>query len=56
MKLNNINYEVMLHNLRFQDLRHEAVTRLFEKGLSPIEVSMVSGHKKLCRFLRGTRT
>lgn len=43
-----------LRGLRFHDLRHEAVTRLFEKGLNPIEVSMVSGHKTLSMLQRYT--
>lgn len=30
--------------LRFHDLRHEAISRMFEKGFSIPEVSMVSGH------------
>ncbi|WP_182085966.1 site-specific integrase [Aureimonas sp. ME7] len=33
--------------LRFHDLRHEAVSRLFERGLNVIEVSAISGHKEL---------
>ena len=48
------NHEGMLINLRFHDLRHEAVTRLFEKGLNPIEVGMVSGHKTLSMLQRYT--
>ena len=43
-----------LRGLRFHDLRHEAVTRLFEKGLNPIEVRMVSGHKTLSMLQRCT--
>lgn len=43
-----------LRGLRFHDLRHEAVTRLFEKGLNPIEVGMVSGHKTLSMLQRYT--
>jgi integrase len=43
-----------LKGLRFHDLRHEAVTRLFEKGLNPIEVGMVSGHKTLSMLQRYT--
>jgi len=46
--------EGMFQNLRFHDLRHEAVTRLFEKGLNPIEVGMVSGHKTLSMLQRYT--
>lgn len=38
-------------NLRFHDLRHEAVSRLFERGLNVMEVSIISGHKEL-RMLR----
>ncbi|MFB2554045.1 integrase [Ensifer soli] len=33
--------------LRFHDLRHEGVSRLFERGLNVIEVSSISGHKEL---------
>lgn len=43
-----------LRGLRFHDLRHEAVTRLFEKGLNAIEVGMVSGHKTLSMLQRYT--
>jgi integrase len=43
-----------LRELRFHDLRHEAVTRLFEKGLNAIEVGMVSGHKTLSMLQRYT--
>jgi len=41
-------------DLRFHDLRHEAVTRLFEKGLNPIEVGMISGHRSLSMLQRHT--
>ena len=33
--------------LRLHDLRHEATSRLFEKGLNVMEVASVTGHKKL---------
>lgn len=46
--------DTFLRGLRFHDLRHEAVTRLFEKGLNPIEVGMVSGHKTLSMLQRYT--
>ena len=36
-----------INNLRFHDLRHEAISRLFEKGLNPIEVATISGHKTM---------
>ena len=38
-------------DLRFHDLRHEAVSRLFERGLNVMEVSSISGHREL-RMLR----
>jgi hypothetical protein len=53
-KAKAVSPEVILQNLRFHDLRHEAVTRLFEKGLNPIEVGMVSGHKTLSMLQRYT--
>ena len=40
-----------ISDLRFHDLRHEAISRLFEKGLNPIEVATISGHREL-RMLR----
>ena len=36
-----------LVDLRFHDLRHEAISRMFEKGMSHMEVSVISGHKSL---------
>lgn len=43
-----------LHDLHFHDLRHEAVSRLFEKGLNVVEVSAISGHKELRMLQRYT--
>lgn len=34
-----------IEGLRFHDLRHEAISRLFERGLSVAEVALISGHK-----------
>jgi integrase len=34
-----------IEDLRFHDLRHEAITRYFEFGLSVPEVALISGHK-----------
>jgi len=34
-----------IQNLRFHDLRHEAVSRFFELGLNVAEVALVSGHR-----------
>lgn len=44
----------MLTGLHFHDLRHEAVSRLFERGLNPIEVATISGHKTLAMLKRYT--
>ncbi len=43
-----------IKNLRFHDLRHEATTRLFERGLSLMEVSSITGHKDLAMLKRYT--
>ena len=41
-------------NLRFHDLRHEATSRLFERGLNPMEVATITGHKTLQMLKRYT--
>ncbi|WP_027174721.1 integrase [Desulfovibrio aminophilus] len=43
-----------LEDLRFHDLRHEAVSRLFEKGLNTMEVAAISGHKTLAMLKKYT--
>ncbi|MDQ0422263.1 integrase [Peteryoungia aggregata LMG 23059] len=43
-----------IKSLRFHDLRHEGVSRLFERGLNIIEVSSISGHKELRMLKRYT--
>ena len=43
-----------LTNLRVHDLRHEGVSRLFERGLNPLEVAAISGHKTLSMLQRYT--
>jgi len=43
-----------LDDLHFHDLRHEAISRLFEKGLNIAEVSTISGHKELRMLARYT--
>jgi integrase len=40
--------------LRFHDLRHEAISRFFELGLSVPEVSLISGHKDVRMLFRYT--
>ena len=41
-------------DLRFHDLRHEATSRLFEKGLNPVEVATITGHKDTKMLMRYT--
>ena len=41
-----------LRCVRFHDLRHEAISRLFEKGLTPPEVAMISGHRTMSMLMR----
>jgi integrase len=43
-----------LVDLRFHDLRHEATSRLFEKGLGIMEVASMTGHKSLSMLKRYT--
>ncbi|MGH8541864.1 MAG: tyrosine-type recombinase/integrase [Stenotrophobium sp.] len=41
-------------DLRFHDLRHEATSRFFEKGLDTMEVASITGHKTLQMLSRYT--
>ncbi|OFW98455.1 MAG: hypothetical protein A3J37_04085 [Alphaproteobacteria bacterium RIFCSPHIGHO2_12_FULL_45_9] len=41
-------------DLHFHDLRHEAISRLFEKGLSIAEVALISGHRDFKMLFRYT--
>lgn len=41
-------------DLRFHDLRHEAISRFFERGLSLPEVAAISGHKTWAMLTRYT--
>jgi len=41
-----------LNDLRFHDLRHEAISSLFEMGLSVPEVQLMSGHRTLDQLMR----
>jgi integrase len=43
-----------IHDLRWHDLRHEAASRLFEKGLHPMEVASITGHKSMQMLKRYT--
>ena len=46
--------EALLKDFRFHDLRHEATSRLFEKGLNPMQVAAITGHKTLQMLKRYT--
>lgn len=50
----NIKKELGLADLHFHDLRHEAVSRLVEAGLSDQKVSAISGHKSMQMLKRYT--
>lgn len=39
-------------DLHFHDLRHEAISRFFEKGLSTPEVALISGHRDIRMLFR----
>jgi integrase len=43
-----------LQDLRFHDLRHEATSRFFERGLNPMQVAAITGHKTLQMLKRYT--
>ena len=43
-----------IKDLHFHDLRHEGISRFFEKGLSIPEVALISGHKDIRMLFRYT--
>lgn len=49
-----VKSEERFQDLRWHDLRHEAVSRLFERGLHPMEVASISGHKSMQMLKRYT--
>jgi integrase len=44
----------IIEDLRFHDLRHEATSRLFERGLDVMEVASITGHRTLAMLARYT--
>ena len=46
--------ENLFNDLRFHDLRHEALSRLSDTGLNVIELSCISGHKTMAMLKRYT--
>jgi integrase len=49
-----IRQQAGINGLNFHDLRHEATSRLFEKGLNIMEVASITGHKDLKMLKRYT--
>ncbi|WP_261531286.1 tyrosine-type recombinase/integrase, partial [Burkholderia multivorans] len=49
-----IKKEAGVPDFRFHDLRHEAVSRFVEAGLSDQEVAAISGHKSMQMLKRYT--
>ena len=43
-----------MEDLRFHDLRHEATSPLFAKGLNPVEVATITGYKDTKMLMRYT--
>ena len=41
-----------IDDLHFHDLRHEAISRFFEKGLTTPEVALISGHRDMRMLFR----
>ena len=41
-----------IDDLHFHDLRHEAISRFFEKGLTVPEVASISGHRDIRMLMR----
>lgn len=50
----NLLKELGVENLHFHDLRHEAISRLVEGGLTDQKVSAISGHKSMQMLKRYT--
>src|SRR5690606_38867438 len=44
---NRLTERARIDDLNFHDLRHEAISRLFELGLTVPEVASVSGHRDM---------
>ena len=51
---NKLKKRAELNDLRFHDLRHEAISSFFERGLSVAEVAIISGHKDPRMLMRYT--
>ena len=51
-KFSKLTKKVGIEGLRFHDLRHEAISRMFEKGMRVEQVRLVSGHATLDQLSR----
>ncbi len=47
-----IRRKAVMNEVRFHDLRHEAISSFFEMGLTVPEVAMISGHRTLSMLIR----
>jgi integrase len=54
MAWRRIQKRANLDDFHFHDLRHEAISRFFEKGLNIPEVALISGHRDPRMLLRYT--
>ena len=54
LSFNRATRRAGITGLRLHDLRHEATSRFFEKGLNVMEVASVTGHKTLQMLKRYT--
>ncbi len=52
--VDKIRTKLNMDDWRFHDLRHEATSRLFEKGLNMMEVASITGHEDLKMLKRYT--
>ena len=51
---NRVRERAGMPDLNFHDLRHEAISRFAELGLSTVELSVISGHRDLRMLMRYT--
>jgi integrase len=54
-KFAKLTKKANIKDLRFHDLRHEAISRMFEKGMAIPEVAAISGHKQWTSLKRYTQ-
>jgi len=53
-RFTRLKEECGIEDLRFHDLRHEATSRLFERGFNVMEVATITGHENLKHLKRYT--